>query len=56
MTIRNVTGDMEGNGKARKNSSYDKEACKIDLVEVFRVKEEVRNAKVFTKITRYHSD
>lgn len=56
MTIRDVAGDLKSYCKSRKHRSNDKEAGKIDFVEVLWIQKKVRDAQVLTKIARDHGD
>src|SRR5436190_1925727 len=54
MAVVNVAGDMKGRGKAGDHRTHDKEALEVDLVEIFRVQEQVWNAEIFSETARDH--
>lgn len=54
MAVRNVARDMKSRGEAGKHNPHDKETGEVYFVEVFGIKKEVGDAKVFAKISGDH--
>ncbi|MCU0354854.1 MAG: hypothetical protein MUD08_14125 [Cytophagales bacterium] len=56
MRIENVAGDVEGHGEPAQGHAEDEQTAETDVVVVFRVEEQVRDAEQRTELLHHHAE
>jgi hypothetical protein len=54
MSIGDIARNVERGGESAQHGSNDKKASEVDLMKIFRIKKQVRNPQVLTKISADH--